>query len=658
MDGGGDQPTKDLPVIYIRDLSGGMNFSTSQESIEDNECWWMEGLMPVGPGNLQTSAGSSHTATTGITGEAGAPSFEYTFLLNGVAWVFLVWKNSGNGWIGQIFGAYTKIFVGTLTSGKTAACQWDKTGLLIVDPTAGYFDYGVSTPGVLTALSNSVQSVTVTTSGNGYNAAPTVNFGGPGAGAAATAYLGVLNFVINAGGAGYTVGDLVMIPKFIGLANPLLTVATVAAGAITGLTLTSQGLVSIPLGAPTALLTVSGAGAGATVTPNWGVVSIVVTARGTGYTAAPAITLTLGGPPVLQGTAIANVSGSLVGNAIAAYAGRAWIASGRSVIFSDAGSYPSFVGSGSSFNIPDQTLAFNINALWVANNYLYIFGDSSVDVLSNVSITSQGIATFSRVNVSPAIGTNMPESIFSYYRSVFFANSTGFYALSGASVDKISDRLDLLFTMIDFTQPICGCTVTINNILCAAFLVKYTDTLTRYSLGTAQTALCIYFNGRWFLSRQTEAGSSTPLVFGVMDSAISITTGKTNIYGYTSTQANVYFLFNDPAALCYTLITKLYDMGKPMHSKQVINFATGFYSGASGNFNDAYRVFSDTTALVPVMTPGLTAPALYSRFYRPTYSTDDSKYVGIWVFGNFTNTNSLLRYEWFALQWKITNPWQ
>jgi hypothetical protein len=652
-----DQQGKDLPVIYIRDLSGGVNFSTSQESIEDNEAWWMEGLMPIGPGNLQTTAGASHAASTGITGQTGAPSFEYTFLSNGFPYVFLVWKNSGDGYIGAVTGALTKVFVGTLTSGKTAACQWDKTGLLIVDPTAGYFDYGVSVAATLTALSNSVQSVTVNTSGNGYAFAPTVGFGGPGAGAAATAYIGVMNLVINAAGGGYTVGDRLIIPKFAGLTNPELVVTTVGGGGtLTGVSITSQGLVGVPLGAPTAVINITGSGAGATVTPNWGVVSIVVTARGTGYTAPPAVTLTAGGPPVLQGTATANVSGSLVGNAIAAYAGRAWIANGRTVTFTDAGAYASFVGSGSSFNIPDQTLAYNINALWVANNYLYIFGDTSVDVLSNVSITSQGIATFSRVNVSPAIGTNMPESIFSYYRSVFFANATGFYALSGASVDKISDKLDLLFTIIDFTQPICGCTVTINNILCAAFLVKFTDTITRYTLGSNQTMLCLYFKGRWFFSRQTE-DSATPLVFGVMDSAIDVTTGKTNIYAFTTTPANVYNLFNVAAHVFYVLITKLYDMGKPMHSKQVLNIAAGFTNIPAGVYNDGFQLFTDNGAS-NLINPNITTTQMYNVFYRPTFTPDNSKYVSLFLSNTSTNTALVTRYEWFALQWKVTNPWQ
>jgi hypothetical protein len=652
--------TKSLPIKYLRDFTGGVNLATSQMSVKDNELYWLEGIMPVAEGNLAILPGASSSSTS-ISLESGKPSLMHTFIINGVVTVFVVWKATGNGYIGTPGGAFTRIFntggFPALTSGQTAVCQWNNTGLLIVDPTAGYFDYGVSTAATLTALSNSIQSVTITDAGTGYLAAPTYVLGGPGTGGALTTAIGIAFVpVITAGGAGYAVGDVLTIPCTLGTGGTV-TVTTVAAGVITGISLTTRGSIAAIIANPVAAL--YGSGAGATFTCTYSLVSIVVNAggRGTGYTGASTITLTGGGPPTRQGTATLNVSGALLGSSVASYAGRAWIGSGRTVTFTDAGSYNTFVGSGSAFTINDQYLTNNITALWVANNYLYIFGDTSIDVLSNVTITAAGVASFSRVNVSAAIGTNQPTSIFSYYRAVYFANANGFYALSGASADKISSNLDLLFPQIDFTQSIYGYNVTINGILCAAFLIKFNDIWTGLYPSQPTAMMCVHFRGRWFFDRQGTTGTST-LVLGAADSAFVQASGNVIAYAFDTDPTKIYTLFSTTSVPFYFMATKLYDFDNPLFSKQITRFSLGFNLATGGTWQDSIILTADNTGNASsgvVSQPGLAAG--YKTFYYVSSMTNNAKYIGF-VLRNVSGNVNVSNYFWFALEYMETNPWQ
>lgn len=649
-------------TFLIRDMSGGSNLSTGRESIKDNEAWYMEGLQPIAPGNLKVIAQASVTGMSALV-ETTDPSYAMSFQIAGVPFIFVVFSSTGNGYIINASSLVSvQIFAGTLTSGTTCAAQWNKLGILIVDPT-GYWDYGVTTAATLTALNRSVQSVTIFEPGSGYTAVPTVAFaGGGGAGAAATAYLGIGRAVINAGGAGYKVGDILYVQSAGANMYATLSVDTVSgAGAVTAVTITDPGEYIAPLPAAVAAATIGGAGNGATVDTTLNVSTIIVSARGSGYTSPPSATLVGGGPPTRAGSLVAVVSGSLGGTAIAAYAGRAWIASGRTVTFTDAGQYASFVGSGSQFTIDDSYLTNNITALFAANSYLYIFGNTSIDVLSNVTVTSAGTASFSRVNVNPVIGCDSPKTIFGYYRSVAFANTYGFYLLTGATVDNISEgKLDLLMSGI--TAGITsGFPVTMNGQLCAAWSINCLDPTT--SFATVTNLIAIFNKGRWFFARQ--AIFAAPSTF--LATRCTVTVPFTN-FGFlafafdrtvSGPNTKLYQLFAQFSSIAWRLYTKLYDMGSPMTSKQATRVAIGCnlaFSTAVGALT--LSVDSDQGNGTAATLPSVGAATGYQMFIATaTGVPSNAKYVG-WRASMQSTTTRIDRIDWLAMEAVESNQWQ
>ena len=87
-----------------------------------------------------------------------------------------------------------------------------------------------------------------------------------------------------------------------------------------------------------------------------------------------------------------TTSGVIGGTTICTYAGRVWIGSSQNCSISRTccPTYNSFGGAGGSFTITDSYLNNNINAMCAANNYMYIFGDDSIDALSNVTVSRRG----------------------------------------------------------------------------------------------------------------------------------------------------------------------------------------------------------------------------------------------------------------------------
>jgi hypothetical protein len=336
-----------------------------------------------------------------------------------------------------------------------------------------------------------------------------------------------------------------------------VTAVNAGTGAITGISFTNTGYyINVPTPNPVAVT--GGAGTGATFTLNWQFIDPFIITPGSGYvtpyyTAFPTL-ITF------------STSGSVLGTSVATYAGRVWVSIKRTVQFTDAGSYNSFGGAGGSFTINDDYLVNNITVLFAANNYLYIFGDTSLDILSNVTVSS-GLTTFSRINVSASIGCTQPESVFAWFRAIAFANTSGFYVVSGATPEKISDNLDTLFTAINFGVPIWGGQVMVNNILCAAFLINFNDSFTQ-TPAVARQLFCLFFKGRWWFTSQTAPDGDRPSVFD------AITAGGVSV-GYAWADNELYPMFSATNPNPWLFKTKLWDFGNPMLDKQALKVGAG-----------------------------------------------------------------------------------
>ena len=132
-----------------------------------------------------------------------------------------------------------------------------------------------------------VNNVVVDSAGSGYTNVPTVDIAGPADG---TARMKVASAAVTSGGSNYAVGNTLTLNLGGGtVAAATLTVTSVGAGgAITGLSVASAGQYSAVQA--TGVSPSGGAGTGAVVSLTFNVHSVVVTAPGSGYNQAPAVT--------------------------------------------------------------------------------------------------------------------------------------------------------------------------------------------------------------------------------------------------------------------------------------------------------------------------------------------------------------------------------
>ena len=285
---------------------------------------------------------------------------------------------------------------------------------------------------------------------------------------------------------------------------------------------------------------------------------IIVTEAGTGYTSAPTVTITDSG-----GGSGANVTATLFnqsGTSIATFSGRTWIADGRTVYYSAADTYNDFVSVSSGFiTLTDSTLRTDIAVIIAANNFLYIFGEDSINVFSDVRINSlTGETIFTNTNVSASIGSDFKYAIFPYFRSMLFMNRYGIYALVGATTSKISDDIDGIFPEIDFAKPITGGQVLLNNILCAAWTFTYNEQVN--GTITPREIQAVFFDRKWFFTSQGDEIKRT---------ASAVISGNILLYG-TNGQDLVKFYQDDESGIDWEMSTALWPMGDPIRDKQAL----------------------------------------------------------------------------------------
>ena len=481
--------------------------------------------------------------------------------------------------VASISNAASTITNLTITSGGTGYASFPS--ITIAPPSS---PYGVQAQAVVTSITaGAVSSIQITNPGYGYNAAPSVTFSSGAASATAVVGSGLVSaLTITDAGSGYTSAPTLTFTGGGGsaaaaVAGPLTfkvgTIGIIVTNSGTGYTSTPTVVISA---APS-----GGTNAAATAIVFGGqVTGVVVTNPGAGYTTAPSVSFS-GGSPTTSATAKALLTSDDLSD-VASFQGRTWLSQGRTVYYSAAGTYNDFVSvSAGSVQITDDTLHSNISALISANNFLYIFGDDSINVFSDVRVTSTGNTLFTNTNVSASVGSVYANGVFPYFRSLLFINDYGIFALIGATVSKISDALDGIFPLIDFTQPVSGGQALMNNILCAAFNVYYKDP----TAGTRPVQL-VFFDKKWFVTSQGTIKYATP-----------VATNK-RLYLYGTGGTNLVSLYTDLTAdISTTVKSALWPMQDTIRTKQALKFA--FEATATVGANFTVTVDSETNSSPP-----------------------------------------------------------
>ena len=538
----------------------GVNTKANRTAIGDDEFFWLENAMPVGYANLKITptfdnVGSitfSNTVVNFFSANIGLDDYLIAFQSNGSC----EYVNLTTNVKGTLASAST-----FSTSGMNVS-QWKNERLLIIDPTKGYFTWD----GTNLVSIGSVGSIGLVSGGTGYTSAPSVVISAPNqangiqATAIATVSANAVSFVsLLEAGSGYTAAPTITFNGGGGSgANAVASIITFAQGTVSVLvTNGGVGFTSNPN------VAISGGGgtnaAGQAIVSGNILTQVIMTNNGTGYTNSSNITVSITGGGGSNATAKAIIN-TETNSGIQSFSGRVWISSGRTIYYSAAGSYSDFVTvSAGTVVLTDATLHGNIIQLLSANNFLYIFGDDSINVFSDVRVTTLGTTLFTNTNVSASVGTKLAYAIFPYFRSVLFMNDYGVYALVGSTTSKISDSLDGVFPNIDFAAgDVNGGQVLLNNILCAAFNFRYTG-----GLGTSSSSRyiqAIFFEKKWFF---TSAGNNLKFVTSVPVG------GKITLYG-TDGNSCVKMYANTTASINSYVQTSLNPMKDPIRTKQAL----------------------------------------------------------------------------------------
>jgi len=544
----------------------GLNTKANRTAIEEEEFSWVENAQPIGYGNLKiipsyiTSKDTSNNAVvwantvTHLTScNIDTTDFVIAFQTDGSAQFYnLVTKATGNVAVASTFSN-----TGVLTS------QWKNERMLILDPTKGYFTWD----GNNVVSVGSVGIIAITNGGTSYTGEPTVtisaplNANGTQANATASVLSGVVALVsLDDAGSGYGVP-----PPTITISGGGGSGATAIAGVVTFATGTASAVVVTGgtgyTNAANTVVTFAGGGganaAGTAVLGGGQVQQIIMTNPGSGYTNAANLTVTITGGGGANAVCKGIVNSDL-NCGISSFSGRVFIAAGRTIFYSAADSYTDFTSvSAGSFVLTDSTLHGNIQQILSANNFLYIFGDNSINVFSDVRVDTNGITLFTNTNVSASVGSKRPNAIFPYFRSVLFLNDYGVYALVGSTTSKISDALDGMFPDIDFSYPIYSGQVLLNNILCAAFNFRYYDAVFTQSYRYVQA---VFFEKKWFITSQGDAlqyVTSVPV------------NGLVTLFG-TSGNSLFQLYGNASASITSRVQTALLPMSDPIRTKQAL----------------------------------------------------------------------------------------
>jgi hypothetical protein len=532
--------------------------------------------MPVGASNIKIV---NNRANVAISGNNVTFAANVTYLgssnINNKDYV-LAFEDDGraeyydvtNGALGNV------AIAGTFSNSGVQISQWKDDRVLIADPNNGYFTWNGNT----TVAIGSVGVIAVTDSGSGYTSTPAVIISAPSDANGVTALAeatvtanAVSAITLTEAGSGYTTAPTVTISGGGGSgATAIADVVTFKKGTVT-VAVTNGG--SGYSNAANTVVTISGGGgtnAAATAVLGGGQIqSVLMTNPGSGYTNTANITVTITGGGGSNAAAVGVINTNQL-SGVQSFSGRVWLSYGRTVAYSAVSSYNDFTSvSAGTQVLTDSTLHGNIEQILSANNFLYIFGDDSINVFSDVRVTNTGSTLFTNTNVSASVGTKRANAIFPYFRSILFLNDYGIYALVGATTSKLSDSLDGVFPYIDFTYPITGGQVLINNILCAAFNFR------QNYYGSMRYVQAVFFEKKWFFTSQ---GDTLKYVTSVPAS------GLISLYG---TDNNVlYKLYGDSSAsTSSTIQTALNAMGDPIRDKQALKIGIEAILASNATFN-------------------------------------------------------------------------
>ena len=368
----------------------------------------------------------------------------------------------------------------------------------------------------------------------------------------------------------------------------------------------------------------SGSGATAAAIVVGGVVTqVLLTSAGSGYLASDVVTVNFGGPGA-GAAATAKVWPQLPGVApttIAIFAGRVWIAAGTVLQWTGTQGFDdvSAANAAGTTSINDYDLVHSITALRSLNNFLWIFGDQSIKQIGSISV-SGAITNFNIVTLTSDVGTTFPQTILSYNRLVLFANNVGVWAVLGSSVQKVSNEMDGIFALIDFSQQLSAALSDIASQRVYCLLVRYIDPLQ----SRTRSLLLTFQNRQWYVCAQGDNLTAVTTAF-VNNSAGSVET-------WGSSGPDLTWLLSAPStSVGIILRTALAHQGKPTMGKKLLRAVVMQQAG-----NSAVMTFTlDTENGFDSQNYTVATSGVQSFDWQRTKANGTGVYLGMSLSGSF-----------------------
>jgi hypothetical protein len=143
--------------------------------------------------------------------------------------------------------------------------------------------------------------------------------------------------------------------------------------------------------------------------------------------------------------------------AMEVYQSRLWVA-GKDVISFSApsnGADFSTTDGGGSFGYFGDKLVYSYMDLHAVGGYMFVFGDSSTDLISNLLLTGSGTpespytTNFNYENVDPQVGQRFPRPVGVIGRYSILFNKAGFFLMQGGDAQPIGDKTTNIWNTLD-----------------------------------------------------------------------------------------------------------------------------------------------------------------------------------------------------------------
>src|SRR5262245_43881059 len=261
------------------------------------------------------------------------------------------------------------------------------------------------------------------------------------------------------------------------------------------------------------------------------------------------------------------IDDTVVGTTLAVFSGRVCIGNNLTVQFTAPNTFNNFSLSdaGGSFVMTDSNFIGPIYKLLTALDVLWIFGESAVNQLSNVTVLQNTTTTtFSNINVSSSVGTTFPQSVIAFLRQIEFATHYGIIQQIGVTPQRISEKIDGTYTRLDLTKPVTAGLIVLNNILCYGCMVTYLDPDNpdpdNHDRGLPRKIiLLVSFDGKWFIGSQGD---------GLIRMASVEHNGTYRLFG--ADEHNVKELFVEPHYPIHRLKAPFFDNGDLSMGKEFV----------------------------------------------------------------------------------------